>query len=200
MNISRRLVIRLWLSGIFGLCVALVPLYLVVGGAGSRGGGSRQGETRRKLEKADRFIADYRKQYGVYPPSLDAGGLGFMRDGWGRQFLYSLPNGKPLVESLGRDGVRGGFGLDADLSNINPRPPESAISVLQAVTDPNVQEMNLVALICGALSGAIIFRSLSMQSFERKHWLALGATFGIAFLVAALGAVIITAAHVPSGH
>lgn len=180
--------------------MALVPLYLVVGGFGSQYPDVQQSHTRRNLVKADKFIADYYKKNGVYPPTLEAAGLGFWPDAWGRQFLYSLSNGKPLVESLGRDGMRGGIGLDADLSNINPRPPESAVSLIQKLTDPSAQEMNVVALICGALSGAIIFRSLSTESFERKRWLALGATFGIAFLVAALGAIIITAAHVPSGH
>ncbi|SMX30457.1 Type II secretion system protein G precursor [Pelagimonas phthalicica] len=41
-----------------------------------------------------------------------------LSDPWGRAYLYEPPtdNGNFKVESLGRDGVRGGSGEDADLS------------------------------------------------------------------------------------
>jgi general secretion pathway protein G len=40
-----------------------------------------------------------------------------LTDPWGRQYLYSQPEGAetPSVSSLGRDGSRGGSGEDADL-------------------------------------------------------------------------------------
>ncbi len=200
MNISRQLGIRLLVSGAFGLCLALLTIFLTIGSVGGQVVGYQQSHTRRNLEKGDRFIADYYKKNGVYPPSLEAAGLGFWPDGWGRQFLYSLSQGKPLVESLGRDGVRGGVGFDADLSNIHPRPPESAIPFLQAVTDPNVQEMNIVALVCGALSGIIIFRALGSDASKPLSWRSHGVALFVAFGVALFGAMMITAAHVPSGH
>lgn len=36
-------------------------------------------------------------------------------DPWGRRYLYRLEEGKPVIECLGKDGLPGGEGLDADL-------------------------------------------------------------------------------------
>jgi hypothetical protein len=200
MSTRKRLIIRLVLAGAFGMGVALVPLYLVVGGNGSFYITYPQFNTRRQLKKTDVLLGDYRAKNGVYPPTLDAAGLGFWHDGWGSDFKYSLPNGVPLVESLGRDGVRGGIGLDADLSNQHPSPPESVVPFPQKIFDPLARGTDIAALVCGVLAGIMFFQGLTNQSFERKAWPKVGLSLLLAFLVAACGAIFITSAHVPSGH
>lgn len=41
-------------------------------------------------------------------------------DPWGKAYLYTLDRDGPTVVSLGRDGVPGGTGVDADLSSRAP--------------------------------------------------------------------------------
>jgi general secretion pathway protein G len=39
------------------------------------------------------------------------------KDAWGNDFVYTLENGRPVITSYGADGVPGGTGNDADLTN-----------------------------------------------------------------------------------
>ena len=45
------------------------------------------------------------------------------KDAWGNDYVYTLENGRPVVTSYGADGVPGGDGPNADLSN---RPQTTA--------------------------------------------------------------------------
>lgn len=65
----------------------------------------------------------YRKDTGRFPST--AQGLGPLApkyvatvadDGWGRPYLYESDGGSVRIWTLGRDGVAGGSGADADLS------------------------------------------------------------------------------------
>jgi len=199
MSETKRLTIRLALSVVFGLCVMMVPLWLIVGNVPYIN--SSQVTTRGWMKRLDRELQSFRVQHGQYPATLEDLGLGWgLKDVWNHPFLYSVADGKPLVKSLGRDGVRGGVGLDADFSNQNPRPPESAVPLWQKVTHPITLRMDVVALVCGVIVGLMFFQDLSKQSFERKTWPALGFSFPVTFLLAAFGALVITSAHIPSGH
>ncbi len=199
MSDKKRLMIRLALSVMFGICVMMVPLWLVVGGSGGFYITYLQSDTQQKLRKLDQRILDYRVQHGQYPARLED--LAWRsKDGWNRPFLYSLSDGKPITQSLGRDGVRGGVGLDADLSNRSPQPPESAVPFWQKVTNPVTLRISIAVLICGVLAGALFFNDMANQSVERKSWRGLGVTFLVTLCLAGFGAAIITLAHVPSGH
>ena len=39
------------------------------------------------------------------------------KDAWGNDYVYTLENGRPVVTSYGADGVPGGDGPNADISN-----------------------------------------------------------------------------------
>ena len=39
------------------------------------------------------------------------------RDAWGNDYIYTLENGRPVITSYGADGVPGGSGYDADITN-----------------------------------------------------------------------------------
>jgi general secretion pathway protein G len=45
------------------------------------------------------------------------------KDAWGNDYVYTLENGRPVVTSYGADGVPGGDGPNADISN---RPQTTA--------------------------------------------------------------------------
>ena len=45
------------------------------------------------------------------------------KDAWGNDYVYTLENGRPVVTSYGADGVPGGEGPNADISN---RPQTTA--------------------------------------------------------------------------
>jgi len=46
------------------------------------------------------------------------------QDAWNHDYIYVLERGKPIVTSYGRDGVPGGEGLDADISNRPDQKPQ----------------------------------------------------------------------------
>jgi len=45
------------------------------------------------------------------------------KDAWGNDYVYTLESGRPIVTSYGADGVPGGDGANADISN---RPQTTA--------------------------------------------------------------------------
>lgn len=66
-------------------------------------------------------IGEYRRLHGTMPPDLRAlpereGFVNRTTDAWGRPLLYSVDGDRFTLGSLGADGVPGGEGDDADLS------------------------------------------------------------------------------------
>ena len=45
------------------------------------------------------------------------------QDPWNHDYIYVLERGKPIITSYGRDGVPGGEGPDADISNRTDQKP-----------------------------------------------------------------------------
>jgi len=89
----------------------------------------RSAMLRDDLETLRAALARYEADHGRAPESLDEmvrpdaeghhylpGGTPMTFDPWGRRYEYELgPDGRPRVRSLGRDGVPGGTGADADV-------------------------------------------------------------------------------------
>jgi len=95
-----------------------------------------------RLEEArhDRAVLDikniegalklYYAKKGVYPDTtaglkalVDTQILETMpKDPWNRDYVYMYEAGKPVIISYGRDGVPGGEGPDADISNRDTAP------------------------------------------------------------------------------
>ena len=46
------------------------------------------------------------------------------QDAWNHDYVYVLERGKPIITSYGRDGVPGGEGPDADISNRPEQKPQ----------------------------------------------------------------------------
>lgn len=196
---TRTLLICLLIAGNFGFYVAGIAIYLVPGsGAGSYYIVFPQWRTQSQIERTMRSLDEFRAKHGYFPATLS--GLNVSgRDGWGRSLRHSLVGGKPLVESLGQDGFRGGRGLDADLSNQNLRPLEANLSLQQKLEQPLAQPMIGVAILCGLVSGISVFSSLK-NTPRPQSWLAFAGSLLVSFGIAVVGAVFITMVHIPSGH
>lgn len=195
---ATRTMIRLLLSGAFGLGVTLVPLGLVAGGARSRDVRFERSQTRGTFKHLDGLLEDYHQKHGRYPANLGAVSR-LASDGWGRPLLYFVREGKPLIESLGRDGARGGIGTDADLSNRNPKPAQGRLPFWTRISDADALPTTAFALLCGAFTALLAFAGLGQPS-TLKTWLSLGLQLLVALGIAFVGAVFITFAHLPSGH
>lgn len=200
---ARKIAITRWIiSFFFGLIVAGVALSQV-GGTRSRDVRYQQKYTRFAFARIDALLAKYHAQNNRYPRNLSDLKIEERdkKDGWRRDWIYSAPNGKPLVESLGRDGKRGGIGTDSDISNINPRPPQTHVPFLMRVVEDDARMMVVSALVCGLFAGVIMLGALEKATFTRSElWVLLPALL-MAFAVAAVGAAFITILHVPtSGH
>ncbi len=199
MNARKLLIIRLALSLLFGIAVAGVSLHLVLGGTQTSSTlNFRSRTTVIYLQKIDRLLRFNYESDGVYPAKLEALNVG--RDGWNRPFLYSLPDGKPLVESLGRDGKRGGVGLNADLSNREPNPLRAQISFWARMLEPEARGVVLSSLACGIIAGALFLAGVRHQTFSSKTLPALAISILLSLALAAFGAASIATVHIPSGH
>ena len=155
--------------------------------------------TRNRLKNAAQSLQNYHAQHGNYPESLEQANL-WARDNWGHPLIYSLRAGRPLIESLGRDGKRGGRGMDADLSNRNLYPIQGRISFWQRLLDPSAQGVIIASAICGLIGAALVYGGLRKQNFEPRNWIALGISLVLALAMAIFGAAFIALIHIPSGH
>lgn len=158
--------------------------------------------TQRSLKRVAFVIEDYKTNHGSYPANLQKilpAGLDDV-DGWKRRWVYSMSGGKPLVESLGRDGKRGGSHENADLSNLAPRPDIAQLSMWGQWMHPAALGLRVVALLVGASVATLVFVGLKQQTFERKSLLPLAISLLVSLSIAVFGAGCIAIAHVPSGH
>jgi general secretion pathway protein G len=88
---------------------------------------ARRSTTRLSMHGVETALDVYYSKHGRYPDALTP--LVELRllakvpkDAWDHEFTYRLEKGKPVLVSFGRDGVSGGEGPDADISNVDPDP------------------------------------------------------------------------------
>ena len=115
MSKRSRLVVRFALSGGVALIVTVIAIFAAWLELSDQWGmRRRQGMTELYLAKIDEATQQYIETSGRVPTLLSelAGGEEF--DGWDRPFQYSANGTTYSVVSLGRDGERGGVGLDCD--------------------------------------------------------------------------------------
>lgn len=196
---SRKWTIRLTLSLTFGIIVMWLPLYAVLGGVEAEAIGYKPWRTRETFRVIGDQLQQYRKTNGRYPKdlvSLDSS----PRDGWLRPLLYSLHNDKPLLESLGRDGVRGGVGLDADLSNLKPNPPQSRMTFWARIADPYASKMSFVAGVCGLIGGISCFLLLGKQTFQLHTLPNIALKYFVSLTFLLLGTLLLVMVMRNAGH
>lgn len=91
---------------------------------------SRADRARLDIKNIAQGLALHRLKQGYYPETheglralVHAGALESVpRDPWNTEYFYAVRNGRPLVWSLGADGLPGGDGEDGDLYS-RPLPP-----------------------------------------------------------------------------
>ena len=201
MSAKQRLAIRLVLALATGCIVAWMPLNIARGSWMTQFS-PEQMTTQGALKRVSFVVEDYKKRHGFYPTNFQTllpAGLDDA-DGWKRRWVYSMSAGKPLIESLGRDGKRGGSHENADLSNLAPRPNNAQLSMWGQWMHPAALGLRIVALIVGASMATLVFVGLKEQTFERKSLLPLAISLFVSLAIAVFGAGFIAIAHVPSGH
>jgi len=187
------------LAFLFGLSVALVPLGFVVGGARSRDVRFERAQTRSAFKRFDVLLADFHQKHGRYPATLGALSRDTI-DGWGKPLHFCVREGQPFIESLGRDGKRGGMGTDADLSNRNPKPAQGRLPFWTRISDADDLPATAFAVACGVAASLAAFAGLKSERFVFQTWVSLGVRLLGALAIAVVGAILIALANNPSGH
>ena len=144
----------------------------------------------------------YVKATGQVPTSLQQVPDAARRDPldpWGHPYQLTITNGRPVVSSLGQDGLPGGVGLDADV--VAPPWP----SRYYATRRQYLRHMPLVPLLIVCFAAAVATALVPMvgggasrgEPLEVSTTLAKMALTGVAAIAAGS---IIAAVHAPSGH
>jgi general secretion pathway protein G len=170
-------------------------------------GSLHQRQTRIMVASLTGQLHEYHAEHGEWPESIcelhedwchEGHELG---DAWERPFVYSVHDDGVELYSLGRDGRPGGIGLDADLYG-DRRNDEAARLPFRQFFHETETRGNRGPCMMIALIAAVQY--LSLQIYERPAasagrrqgiLLALGVIVG-----ATIVALLVTPAHIPSGH
>jgi hypothetical protein len=200
---------RLALASVMALLVTLACLNVSRDGAGVYIGYAQM-MTERRLESTEKAIQLYRQKNGSLPQSIRevevfAGDLPALDniypvDAWRRPFIYSSKDDSFTLTSFGRDGKRGGFGLDQDLTRSPLRKAERPLPYSQVLFDPLARGMLLMSLISGAMTFLLTFAMTKPRDMVKDGAISLGLRLLVTLIAAVLAGTFITMLHVPSGH
>lgn len=200
MNRRTQTILRIAIALIVGLVVTGIALNAAKNRSQVSYYGDAQGATRKELKWIAISIAQYRQQTHSLPRSLNQLDSIPDRDPWGYPFDYVVQGSSYRVTSYGHDGKPGGVGFDCDISNVNPNPPEAALSYQQFLTDPWAKDMVWTCLTAGGLTFVLCFLAVRPNDLYKEGLLALAVKLIVTLLMASFIAVIMAALHVPSGH
>jgi general secretion pathway protein G len=179
----KQFLLRPIVSLVMGLGIALFCFYAA---QPNRYVEEQQSSTRHQLRELEDKVIAYRARVGMLPSSLGQVSSG-STDGWFKPFVYSVRGQRYQIVSYGRDGKPGGVGLDCDLSNVNPNPPEAQLSFDEGLLNPQVRGIILASIVCGIATAFLVFYLLEPE--DCKHlgvpsFLArlVGTLFGTAFM------------------
>jgi hypothetical protein len=172
-----------------------------------------QQQTRRDLGFIDQAIHDYQEKKHALPDSLaqlasadlkhgvrrmDPDGT--VRDGWGRPFVYTVSGNSYRVVSYGRDGKPGGVGLDADVSNVEPRPSRSRLTLQQFLEMREIHGAIWAAGVAGILACLIALLTVRPADVTRRGALSLIAKVAATVIATVFVGAFIAMLHFPTGH
>ena len=92
---------------------------------------------------------------------------GQLLDSWNQPFEYSIQNNNYVLTSFGRDGKPGGIGLDCDLTNLQPKPPQSQLTLSQFASLPTAHYVRNPSLVIGLLVTVVLLVT-SVQSTKQS--------------------------------
>jgi Type II secretion system (T2SS), protein G/zinc-ribbon domain len=157
--------------------------------------------TRMELRHLQDAVDDYRHNFGSVPVSIqNLRGAKQELDGWGHPFLYVASGTNYLITSLGRDNRPGGKGLDCDLTNRDPFPSASALTLKQFFFDIPNGGIIASCFLAGAASFVLMLVLVRRPDFTRSGLLKF--FIKLAFTVAGtvMTAVLIAGLHLPVKH
>ena len=121
-------------------------------------------------------------------------------DPWGRPFLLKNENGRAVVMTLGRDGLPGGEGVDADVTAASPTPSVSRRQFFQVMPLKPILWTCVIAAVVTALAA---FVGPIDTRVGPRNLLVVLVTLAITGAAAVIVGGFITALHVPllgGGH
>ena len=129
---NRRPIARRVLRFFLWSAAALVGLFALLGASSGfvvvpRLNEARVDRTRLDIAQLEKGLKLYQAKTGHYPDA--ATGFAALvdvqildkdpRDAWGNPYRYQLVEGRPVITSFGADGLSGGEGINADISNLS---------------------------------------------------------------------------------
>ncbi len=127
---------------------------------------------------------------------------GAVLDHWDQPHRYSVDGAKYLVVSYGRDGKPGGLGLDCDLTNENPTPPESLPTFSQFLFDLPTGRLVATSVLSGVVVFLLAFSTIKKDLFAAMPGGAVSIAIKLAVTVVAalVAASFVSVLHIPTGH
>lgn len=178
----------------------------------------QQRDTFTLLVWSERAIEEYQQEHGKLPGSLaelshEKGyrprmkqGMVGATDAWNHPFQYELTGTEYRLRSLGKDGLAGGTGLNADIDSTDEwASPELKPTVSEALFELMPSGMWHACLFSGALAFGLYlhFQSDDLRSFEpRSGRFVLKAVVSVvvtSMIVVIVGWILVLL-HVPNGH
>jgi hypothetical protein len=162
-------------------------------------------------------LGEYQKEKGKYPEKLadlasaypervGVDDSGHVADPWGNPYQYRVEGESYTLFSLGRDGKRGGEGLDQDLDVRDMRPDDDPFFRLPDVGVPTLWQFTTApstgsVMITCALAGIFAF----ITCFTAQRAAGMGLPFrpiklGMTLVACLVTAVFISAIHIPNNH
>jgi hypothetical protein len=121
-------------------------------------------------------------------------------DGWRRPFIYATDGTTCTVTSLGRDGKPGGVGLNCDLTQADPDPPESRPTLHQFLFDCSTGGIVATCVFTGVIASILGWVLTKPAMLDWKGAFLLTVRLAATALGAVLVAMVLAVLHIPSGH
>lgn len=141
------------------------------------------------------------------PPSYPRNAVGEFLDEWMNPVQIVMTGEKIVVVSLGRDGVAGGIGPDADLYSDRRPNPSKFPSLQQFLNERDRWEIKnggpyLDAIFTGVVVACTVFVTLFRQSMRRENENLRTAAVRLVIVVGLTLAtgIVLLLFHIPNGH
>jgi uncharacterized membrane protein YwzB len=160
-----------------------------------------QFRTRGYLRSLGREIESYRDREGHLPDSLDELGQP-LEDFWGHPIEYTVDadGDNYVLRSFGQDGEPGGVGVDCDLTQLEPYPPNCEPTPGQILANRGVRGMASTGLVAGLFVFALSYvyatpRRLAPDTQGRTMSVIVTTILGATIVATYLAAI-----HLATGH
>jgi general secretion pathway protein G len=172
---------------------------------GTLGFAPKQFQTEFDLRWLTNRINDYQRTFHHLPPSLvDLTNINqghtILEDSWGRALIYNTNEHGYSLLSYGRDGLPGGVGLDADLSNTNLFSPSSRLTFNQFLFDVPSKPILWTCVAAGIMAAITTFFLVRKPATTSSEVTGVVLRVVCTVLGATIIAAVLAVLHIPTGH